>query len=107
LAGIAQWRNNPPEGEQGMAGYGRRLSSNFGQYSIRKTVQFGIGAALKEDPRYFPSTGTGFWPRAMHAVAHTVMVQNDNNRRCFRWGESLERSAAGLFPGHGIPNGSK
>ena len=63
LAGIAQWRNNPPEWEQGMAGYGRRLSSNFGQYSIKKTLQFSIGAALKEDPRYFPSTRTGFWQR--------------------------------------------
>ena len=86
LAGIAQWRNSPPEWEQGMAGYGRRLSSNFGQYSIKKTLQFSIGAALKEDPRYFPSTRTGFWQRTAHAVTHTVMVQNDNNRRVFSVG---------------------
>jgi len=86
LAGIAQWRDNPPEWGQGWAGYGRRLSSNFGQYSIKKTLQFSIGAALKEDPRYFASTEDGFWRRTTHAVTHTVMVQNDYNRRVFSFG---------------------
>ncbi len=43
-------------------------------------------AALKEDPRYFPSTRTGFWQRTAHAVTHTVMVQNDHNRRVFSVG---------------------
>ena len=86
LAGIAQWRDSPPEWGQGWAGYGRRLSSNYGQYSIKKTLQFGIGAALKEDPRYFASTEKGFWRRTTHAVTHTVMVQNDYNRRVFSFG---------------------
>ena len=86
LAGIAQWRDTPPEWGQGLAGYGRRLSSNFGQYSIKKTLQFSIGAALKEDPRYFASNDDGFWRRTGHAVSHTVMVQNDYNRRVFSFG---------------------
>lgn len=86
LAGIAQWRDNPREWEQGLSGYGRRLSSNFGQYSIKKSLQFGIGAALKEDPRYFASTERGFWRRTTHAVTHTVMVRNDDNRRVFSFG---------------------
>jgi hypothetical protein len=86
LAGIAQWRDSPPEWGQGWGGYGRRLGSNFGQYSIKKTLQFSVGAALKEDPRYFASTENGFWKRSTHAVTHTVMVQNDYNRRVFSSG---------------------
>lgn len=86
LAGIAQWRDSPTEWGQGLAGYGRRLSSNFGQYSIKKTLQFSIGMALKEDPRYFASTENGFWRRTIHAMTHTIMVQNDHNRRVFSFG---------------------
>jgi hypothetical protein len=86
LAGIAQWRDSPPEWGQGWTGYGHRLGSNFGQYSIKKTLQFGIGAALKEDPRYFASTESGFWRRASHAVSQTVIVKNDYDRRVFSYG---------------------
>jgi hypothetical protein len=86
LAGIAQWRDSPPEWGQGWGGYGRRLGSNFGQYSIKKTLQFGVGAALKEDPRYLASTESGFWRRTSHAISHTVMVKNDYDRRVFSYG---------------------
>jgi hypothetical protein len=87
LAGIAQWRDNPSEWEQGLSGYGRRWSSNFGQYSIKKSLQFGLGAVLKEDPRYFASTERGFWRRLTHAMTHTVMAQRDDGRRVFSAGK--------------------
>ena len=96
LAGIAQWRDSPPEWGQGLAGYGRRLGSNFGQYSIKKTLQFSIGAALREDPRYFASAEHGFWRRTYHAVAHTLIVRNDHNRRVFSVGR-LSGTLGGSF----------
>jgi len=96
LAGIAQWRNHPPEWEQGLAGYGRRFSSSYGQHAIKKTIQFSIGAALKEDPRYFASTENGFWRRTGHAVAHTMIVRNDHNRRVFSFGR-LSGTLGGSF----------
>jgi len=58
LAGIAQWRNHPPEWEQGLAGYGCRFSSSYGQHAIKKTIQFSIGAALKEDRGISPPRRT-------------------------------------------------
>ena len=96
LAGIAQWRNHPPEWEQGLAGYGRRLSSSYGQHAIKKTIQFSVGAALKEDPRYFASADNGFWRRTGHAVAHTMIVRNDDNRRVFSVGR-LSGTLGGSF----------
>ena len=47
---------------------------------------FRIGAALKEDPRYFAFTENGFRKRTTYAVTHTVMLQNDSNRRVFSFG---------------------
>ncbi|MCI0625459.1 MAG: hypothetical protein L0387_28080 [Acidobacteria bacterium] len=96
LAGIAQWRNHPLEWEQGLAGYGRRFSSSYGQHAIKKTIQFSIGAALKEDPRYFASADNGFWRRTGHAVAHTMIVRNDHNRRVFSFGR-LSGTLGGSF----------
>jgi hypothetical protein len=55
--------------------------------SIPSSLQFGIGAVLKEDPRYFASTERGVWRRTRHAVSHTVMVKNDYDRRVFSYGK--------------------
>ncbi len=80
-AGIRQWLDSPPEWEQGMKGYGRRFASSMGHRVIKNTVQFGVGAALREDPRYFPSARRGVLPRAWHAVTFTFAPRNDNGER--------------------------
>lgn len=80
-AGIRQWLGSPPEWEQGMKGYGRRFASSMGESAIKNTVQFGVGAALREDPRYFPSARRGVVPRAWHAVSFTFAPRNDNGER--------------------------
>ena len=54
-AGIDQWKDKPSEWEQGASGYGKRFANIFGQYSIQRTVTFGLGSALHEDNRYFNS----------------------------------------------------
>jgi hypothetical protein len=78
LAGINQWRDDPTEWGQGMEGYGRRFASKFAHHSIRRTIQYGAGIWLHEDPRYFPSQRTGFWPRASYAVAHGFITRKDD-----------------------------
>ncbi|MBI1983713.1 MAG: hypothetical protein HYS61_05905 [Acidobacteria bacterium] len=80
-AGVRQWLDSPPEWGQGMEGYGRRFASSMGRKSIKNSVQFGLGAALREDPRYFPSTRRGFVPRVWHAVSFTFAPRNDSGRR--------------------------
>jgi hypothetical protein len=80
-AGVRQWLDSPPEWGQGMEGYGRRFASSMGRKTIKNTVQFGVGAALREDPRYFPSTRRGFLPRVWHAVSFTFAPRNDNGER--------------------------
>lgn len=61
-AGIDQWSDKPVEWEQGASGYGKRYANLLGQYSIQRTVTFGVGSLLHEDNRYFNSGKAGFWP---------------------------------------------
>jgi hypothetical protein len=80
-SGIRQWINSPPEWGQGMKGYGRRFASSMGETAVKNTVRFGVGAALREDPRYFPSGRRGLLPRAWHAVTFVFVPRNDHGGR--------------------------
>jgi len=80
-AGIDQWNDKPVEWEQGASGYGKRLANLLGQYSIQRTVTFGLGSVLHEDNRYFNSGKTGFWPRTRYAVASGILARHDDGSR--------------------------
>lgn len=76
-AGVAQWRHTPQEWGTGISGYGRRDAASYGAGVIRHTTEFGIGALLHEDPRFEPSTRSGFAPRTEDALDHAIFVRND------------------------------
>jgi hypothetical protein len=80
-AGIDQWNDKPEEWEQGASGYGKRYGNIFGQYTIQRTVTFGLGSALHEDNRYFNSGKTGVWPRTGYALASGILARHDNGTR--------------------------
>jgi hypothetical protein len=83
MSGLAQWRNDPAEWGQGMEGYGRRFASRVGQGTVDNSIRFGLGAALREDPRYFPSERKGVLPRTGHALASTFVTRTDSGGRTF------------------------
>ena len=80
-AGIDQWKDKPPEWEQGASGYGKRFANIVGQYSIQRTVTFGLASAFHEDNRYFNSGKTGLWSRTGYAVASGVLARHDDGSR--------------------------
>jgi len=82
-SGLNQWRDSPPEWGQGMEGYGRRYASGMGHSTVNNSIRFGIGAALREDPRYFPSERKGVLPRMGHALASTFVTRTDSGGRAF------------------------
>src|SRR6478672_7647559 len=79
-AGLDQWKDKPPEWEQGASGYGKRFANIVGQYSVQRTVTFGLASALHEDNRYFNSGKRGLWPRTGYALASGVLSRHDNGR---------------------------
>jgi hypothetical protein len=80
-AGINQWNDKPQEWEQGASGYGKRFADIVGQYSIQRTVTFGLSSVLHEDNRYFNSGKTGVWPRASYALSSGILARHDDGNR--------------------------
>ncbi len=80
-AGIDQWKDKPAEWEQGGSGYGKRFGNILGQYSIQRTVTFGLASALHEDNRYFNSGKKGLWPRSGYALVSGILSRHDDGTR--------------------------
>ena len=80
-AGIDQWKDKPEEWEQGASGYGKRFANILGQYSIQRTVTFGLGSLLHEDNRYFNSGKRGLWPRVGYSMASGILARHDDGSR--------------------------
>jgi hypothetical protein len=95
-AGIDQWNDNPEEWGQGASAYGKRYANILGQYSIQRTVTFGLSSVLHEDNRYFNSGKSGFWPRTRYALESGILARHDDGRRYISISQ-LGGVAAGAF----------
>lgn len=80
-AGIDQWKDKPAEWGQGASGYSKRLANILGQYTIQRTVTFGLASAFHEDNRYFNSGRNGIWARTEYALASGVLARDDRGNR--------------------------
>jgi hypothetical protein len=95
-AGIDQWKDKPPEWSQGASGYGKRFLNIEGQYSIQRTVTFGLSSALHEDNRYFNSGKQGVWRRTEYALTSSMLARHDDASRHVSVSQ-LAGVAAGAF----------
>ena len=95
-AGVDQWSDKPSEWEQGASGYGKRYANILGQYSIQRTVTYGLTSALHEDNRYFNSGKQGFWSRTGYALSSGILARHDDGTRQFSISQ-VGGVAAGAF----------
>ena len=95
-AGIDQWNDKPKEWEQGASGYAKRFANINGQYSIQRTLTYGLSSLLHEDNRYFNSGKKGFWPRAGYALCSAILARHDDGSRAVSISQ-LSGVAAGAF----------
>jgi hypothetical protein len=77
-AAILQKADAPLEWKQGAEAYGKRLGSMVAWSGIHNAMAFGLDSTLHQDPRYFRSTGKGFWRRSAHALRGTVLTRTDS-----------------------------
>jgi hypothetical protein len=77
-AAILQADNAPLEWKQGGGAYGKRVASMVAWSGVRNTLGFGLDSTLHQDPRYFRSTGNGFWRRSAHALRGTMLTRTDS-----------------------------
>ena len=96
-AAYGQARDKEPEWGQGLEGYGKRYASRFGQHVVKRTIMFGVGSMLHEDPRYYYSEKTGFLPRLNHAVTHTFITRKDDGSEAPAYGRFAGAFGGGLI----------
>ena len=77
-AGYSQLTDSPTEWGQGGAGYSKRVGSSIASSAVRAGLAFGLDSALHQDPRYYRSDSTGFWPRTAHALRGTILTRTDS-----------------------------
>lgn len=78
LALISQAENSEPAYGQGMAGYGRRYGTAFGDAMIGSFMTAAaLPAAFHQDPRYFQLGHGGFFHRAGYAVSRIFVTRRD------------------------------
>ena len=78
-AAVVQWTtHNPPEWQQGLDGYGRRVLSGYSRQVIANTIGFGVAFAANEDPRHFPTGQHGVWKRGIYAAREAFVSHNAN-----------------------------
>jgi hypothetical protein len=78
LAGIKQAQPDVPEWGGGMQGYGKRFGSSFGQNAINRSIRMALNGLFREDPRYLPSGGSGYFHRSLDAVHQEFWVRKDS-----------------------------
>lgn len=86
-----QIHGTPGEWGGGVAGYGRRLGSRYGQYLIQNTLASTGNAFLGYEPRYDRCRCTGLWPRTRHAFLRNFITYNRT--------ESQRRPQLALYAG--------
>ncbi len=79
VAGLHQWKREPPDWREGMAGYGERFGSAVGISAVQETARYGIAEAAHEDTRYFRCTCGVFFPRLGHAAISTLTARREND----------------------------
>jgi len=96
-AGINQFTNSPPEWKQGMAGYSRRLGSDFGILAVGTTARYALSEVFREDSLYYRCECRGIFPRVRHAVVSTLTARRgEDGHRVFSF-PALVGPYAGSF----------
>ena len=68
-------RGFPRQWGRGGSGIEKRLGSQYGQFVVGETIELGVSALHREDPRYFRMADGNFGPRLLHALESTVIVR--------------------------------
>lgn len=84
VAGVNQFSNAPPEWNQGVKGYSRRLGSSYGIAMVATTTRYGLSEAFKEDAMYYQCECGGVFPRLRHALVSTLTARRgEDGHRVF------------------------
>ncbi len=68
-------RNFPKEWTRSFSGLGKRFASQYGQFLVSETVEFGVSAWHHEDPRYYRMPGGTVKERIAHSITSVFVAR--------------------------------
>lgn len=98
-AGLSQWRNYPPEWNQGAEGFGKRVASAYAGSVIEDTISFGVATFDHEDLRYPLSSypKNAILKRTGHTIAYTFIPKKEGGGRHFGWSRFIGAYGSGFI----------
>ena len=94
----------PPEWRRGAGAYGRLYGSGLASLASFNTARFISGAALREDPRYFPAETNGIGGRIKHALLFTLVDRSDSGHKTLAVSNFVAAAAGGMVGNFYIPS---
>lgn len=95
----------PAEWREGAEALGRTYGDALAMQTAAQTGRFLAGAALREDPRYRPSTSHNPLVRTMHAMMFTVFDQSDSGHSTVAFSNFAGAVSAGFVGNAYLPRG--
>ncbi len=106
-ASLKQLRGDvPAEWGTGAEGFGKALAFKYLDRVTSHTIEFGVGALLQEDPRYYPSTDKAFWARVGHAVKASFFVHTETGGERFAFGRFAGAYGSAALSNLWLPSGT-
>jgi hypothetical protein len=88
FAGLGQVTNGNPSFGQGMAGFGRRLGTEYCDQATGNMMTEAIyPSLLREDPRYFRKGYGSKWGRTWYALTRVMVTKTDAGKSTFNFSE--------------------
>lgn len=81
LAGVDQWRVDPPEWGTGASGYAKRWASEFGTSAVTNTTKYAVARMFDHDPSFTRCECSGFRLRLRHVVTLPLTARRRDGRR--------------------------
>lgn len=93
---LGHLQGDPPQWGRDPETFGVRLASNFGRRVVSNSIEFGLGALLNEDARYYP-LGYGSWrQRIWHATTGAFSARGPDRATGFGYSR-LGATAGGIL----------
>jgi len=73
---LDQERNFPDQWGHGADAFRNRVLSEYGQFLLSESIEFGVTSFHREDPRYIRMGAGGPWRRTWHALKSTVVASD-------------------------------
>jgi hypothetical protein len=105
-AGLAQATNYPPEWQQGMEGFGKRVASGYAGSVVDSTIGFGVAMIDHEDLRYPLSTysKSEIMHRTGHVISYTFVPRKEGGGRRFGWSRIIGAYGSGFVANTWYPS---